>query len=83
MLKDRTLLCMSYAICPIIYVNKLPPHLNYRRARAKGSNPFVNRDRLSVFETKIFKIRKRSVFTMSLLPLFKEGIASLLEKKTL
>ena len=45
MLKDRTLLCISYSICPTIYVNKHLSRLTYGRAPAKGSNPVVTRNR--------------------------------------
>ena len=57
MLKDGTLLRISYRTCPTIYVNRLLLRLTYERAPTKESNPVVTRNwRIGVNHLFLLKI---------------------------
>ena len=71
--KNRTFLCISCSICPIIYVKKRLFRLTYERTPAKGSNPVITRNRrtrssfqlalsgiiINLTNTRIYVVRKR------------------------
>ena len=44
MLKNKTLLCISYSTCPIVYVNKHLSYLTYGRVSTKGRNSVGTRN---------------------------------------
>ena len=48
MLKDKSLLCISYSTCPTVYVNKHLSCLTYGKVPTKGRN-YVGTRNLRVF----------------------------------